>query len=229
MRVLDLFCGEGGAAKGYADAGYDVFGVDTDQTRLAHYPYDCDSADAIAYVCAHGWEYDLIHASPPCTAFSRGTAGVPGRYLKYDRLIAATRDALEGCGTPYIIENVADAKNEMRTPILLCGRMFGLHTHDTDGRLLVLDRHRLFESNLPLRAPQHPEHHRGKITVAGAYGGARNDKREARHVRAGGYVPHPTIQKRLLQIDWMSNRGLQLAIPPAFTTYLGRQVRGLLR
>lgn len=28
MRVLDLFCGAGGATRGYVDAGHEVYGVD---------------------------------------------------------------------------------------------------------------------------------------------------------------------------------------------------------
>lgn len=227
-RLLDLFCGEGGAARGYAEAGFDVFGIDNSQDRLAHYPYDCDSADALRYLLAHGHEFDVIHASPPCTGYSQGTVAVPARLTRYVRLIAATRRALQIVGKPYLIENVQGAEGEMKYPILLCGRMFGLHTHDTDGTLLVLDRHRLFESNLTIRAPKHPVHHRTKIQVAGAYSGARRDKKEAKVERAGGYTPHPTIAGQLLGIDWMSAPGLRLAIPPAYTAHLGRQVRRLI-
>jgi hypothetical protein len=36
---------------------------------------------------------------------------------------------------------------------MLCGRQFGLGAIDTDGTWLTLDRHRLFESNLPLDRP----------------------------------------------------------------------------
>lgn len=225
LRLLDAFCGEGGAARGYADAGFAVFGVDTSQTRLARYPYECDSADAIEYILAHGDEYDLIHASPPCTGYSRATIGIPNRDTRYERLIAATRAALDHVGVPYVIENVEGARPEMRHPILLCGRMFGLYTHDTDGTLLVLDRHRLFESTLPLRAPHHPPHHRGKVRVGGAYGGGRNDRAEALHVRGGGYTPHLAIRQRLLGITWMSQIGTSLAIPPAYTHWIGKRLR----
>jgi DNA (cytosine-5)-methyltransferase 1 len=228
VKLLDLFCGEGGAATGYFTAGWDVHGVDYDNARLRHYPYDCDRADALDYLYAHGHRYDLIHASPPCTGYTRGTVGIKDRDTRYTRLIAATRAALIDVGKPWIIENVAGAAPEMNTPLLLCGRMFGLYTHDADGRLLVLDRHRLFESPLIFRQPVHPDHHRGKITVGGAYGGARNDPHEARYQRGGGYVPHPNIQRRLLGVNWMSPQGTALAIPPAYTRYLGKQAKLLL-
>ncbi|MFC4328739.1 hypothetical protein ACFPC0_13015 [Streptomyces andamanensis] len=64
LRLLDLFCCQGGAAKGYADAGFDVIGVDKDpQPRC---PYRFVQADAIAFALAHGAEFDFIHASPSC-------------------------------------------------------------------------------------------------------------------------------------------------------------------
>lgn len=228
LRLLDLYCGEGGAAKGYANAGFDVYGIDTDAHRLNHYPYPCDQADAIRFLLAHGQDFDLIHASPPCTGYSQGTVAIHDRLQKYDRLIAATRAALIDTGRPWIIENVEGAKREMNTPLLLCGRMFSLGVHDTDGTYLVLDRHRLFETNLNLNAPTHPAHHRGKIHVAGAYGGSRPHRAEAKHIRGGGYTPHPRIQRRLLGVEWMTNRGTELAIPPAYTYHLGRQALRLI-
>ncbi|MFB6600730.1 methyltransferase domain-containing protein [Streptomyces diastaticus] len=63
-RLLDAFCCQGGAAKGYADAGFDVTGIDLNpQPR---YPYTFVQGDAVEYIRAHGHEYDAIHASPPC-------------------------------------------------------------------------------------------------------------------------------------------------------------------
>jgi len=229
MRLLDLFCGEGGAAMGYARAGFQVFGVDTSKARLERYPFDCHRGDALEYAAANAHRFDAIHASPTCTGYSRGTAAVPDRLTRYDRLIGATRDVLEHAGRPYVIENVADARSELRHPILLCGRQFGLEATDDDGTPLVLDRHRLFESNVFLLMPAHPPHRAG-VQVAGAYSGARRDKTEARTIRHGGYVPASHVQRALLRMPWASNVGVRLAIPPAYTEYVGDQLMaGLTR
>lgn len=225
-RLLDLFAGEGGAAMGYHRAGFEVFGVDIDPKRLARYPFPHVEADALVYLAEHGHEFDAIHASPPCQGYSRGTVALPDRLDRYDRLIAATRDLLEQTGRPWVIENVEDAKPELRSPALLCGRMFDLGAVDTDGTPLVLDRHRLFETSadVALLTPPHMPHDR-RLQVAGVYGGARRDKVEAREVRKGGYVPADIdVLRALIDAPWMSETGLFLSIPPAYTTFIGRQL-----
>lgn len=65
-RLLDLYSGAGGAAKGYHDAGFDVVGVDI--VAQKRYPYEFHQADALEFLAAHGREFDAIHASPPCQA-----------------------------------------------------------------------------------------------------------------------------------------------------------------
>lgn len=222
-RLLDLFCGEGGAGTGYHRAGFDVVGIDASRARLSRYPFESHRADALEYLNQHAHEFDVIHASPPCTGYSRGTAAVPNRLEKYDRLIAATREALVLSGKPYVIENVEDARKELRHPGRLCGRQFALTATDDDGTPLAMDRHRLFESNVPLSFPAHRSHDR-TIQVAGSYGGARRDKIEARQVRKGGYVPSAAIQRQLLGTPWMSETGCRLSIPPAYTAWLGQQL-----
>ncbi len=222
-KLLDAFCGEGGAGFGYHLAGWDVVGVDNAPARLRHYQFESHVGDAVAFILEHGHDFDAIHASPPCTGYSRGTVAIPDRLERYDRLIAATREAIRLVGKPYVIENVAGARPELRDPILLCGRMFGLTAIDDDGTDLVLDRHRLFESSVWLPQPEHPKHDRD-VQVAGSYGGARRDKVEARHIRRGGYVPSADVQRDLLGTPWMTEKGCQLSIPPAYTHYIGEHL-----
>jgi DNA (cytosine-5)-methyltransferase 1 len=71
MRLLDLFCGAGGASRGYADAGFDVVGVDINPQQ--NYPYVYVQADALDWL--DRWDptqdvFDAIHASPPCQSFT---------------------------------------------------------------------------------------------------------------------------------------------------------------
>lgn len=228
-RLLDAFCGEGGAGWGYHLAGWDVVGVDNDRNRLARYPLEHVRGDAVSFIAERGHEFDAIHASPPCQGYSQGTVALAGREERYERLIPATRAALQSTGRPYVIENVERAKPEMRDPVLLCGRMFGLGAVDTDGTPLVLDRHRLFESNVLLLVPEHLPHDTS-LQVAGVYGGARRDKVEARTVRGGGYVPPDLdVLKALIGADWMSEKGLFLSIPPAYSRFIGEQLLDYIR
>ncbi len=248
MKGLDLFCGEGGAGQGYQDAGAVTYGVDNDKARLAHYQGPTHHGDvldvmarllrgeAVDFTHKDGrveWlrlgDFAFIHASPPCQGYSQGTVALPDRAQRYTRMIGVTRELLQATGLPYVIENVERALPEMHAPVLLCGRMFGLEATDDDGTRLVLDRHRLFESNVGLLVPQHYPHDRS-LQVAGVYGGARRDKHEARHVRKGGYVPPSlNVLKTLIGAPWMSEKGLFLSIPPAYSRFIGEQVIDHLR
>lgn len=233
--LLDAFSGGGGAGKGYMRAGFCVRPIDKSKARLDEYPIDCLAArpergDAVDFILRYGHKYAAIHASPTCTGYSQGTVAIPDRVARYDRLIPAVREALQIAGRPYVIENVYGARHELRDPVLLCGRMFGLTAVDQDGTRLTLDRHRMFEvSGFPLMVPEHIPHgwvsnRRDGIQVAGAYGGARRDKREAREERKGGYVPSVGVMRDLLGIDWMGEAGLKLSIPPAYSQFIGAQL-----
>jgi DNA (cytosine-5)-methyltransferase 1 len=222
-RLLDAFCGEGGAGTGYSMAGFDVLGVDTSAARLASYPYPSVQGDAVEYILAHGAEFDAIHASPTCTGYSRGTVAIPDRVAKYPRLIAATRAALQEVGRPYIIENVEGARRELDHPLLLCWSMFHEpgSVLDADGTPLTMERHRMFETSFFVPSPGECRHADG-VQVAGAYGGARRDATEAREVRHGGYVPKDLdVLRALTGLDWATEKGCFLSIPPDYAAYVG--------
>jgi DNA (cytosine-5)-methyltransferase 1 len=242
-KVAGVYSGEGGADRGLIDAGYCVTAVDSDPNRLKYSPAQHKvQGDAIEFILERGHEFLWLWNSPTCTGYSRGTAAIPDRVSKYDRLIAATREALLTTGRPYVIENVEDAGPELIDPIMLCGRMFGLTALDADGEKLTLDRHRLFESSVLLLPLGHPVH--GDEQVAGVYGGGRRakvpkgtphavcaplDRYAAKHVRKGGYVPRSKrVLEDLLGIDWMTVKGLQLSIPPVYAEFIGRQLIGVL-
>jgi DNA (cytosine-5)-methyltransferase 1 len=141
MKLLDLFCGAGGAAMGYYRAGFeDITGVDN--KPQPNYPFEFILGDALEYVIDHGAEFDVIHASPPCQAYSI-TKSLPW-VDDYPELIEPLRNLLKETDKPYVIENVLGAP--LINPLELCGSMFGL----------PLIRHRLFECNPPIWFPPQP-------------------------------------------------------------------------
>jgi DNA (cytosine-5)-methyltransferase 1 len=220
MRVLDAFSCAGGAAAGYMQAGADVTAVDLDAKALDQNPAPRKVVgDAIAYVREHGHEYDLIHGSPPCQRWA-----AHGFREGWPDLIGPFRQACLEVGIPYVIENVHSARRELIDPVTLCGTMFGLIAWDDDGTLLYLQRHRMFETNwglehhLPIHA--HPK----GVQWAGAYGGARRDKVEARTIRKGGYVPaNLDVIRTLLGTRWITTeRYLFEAIPPRYTKHIAQ-------
>ena len=217
-RLLDLYCCEGGAGAGYARAGFDVDGVDLLPRYAKRYPFRFHAGDAVRFVREFGHLYDVIHASPPCNLYSITNAA---RQHDYPDLVGPTRDALIATGKPYVIENVIGAP--LLDPLILCGSQFGLTAVDDDGELLRLERHRQFESNVDLVAPETPHSHDRSVRVAGAYGGARRTKAGAKE-RKGGYVPSKPVIERLLGIDWMTEAGLFQSIPPVYTEHIGRQL-----
>ena len=222
-RLLDLFCCAGGAAMGYHRAGFEVVGVD--MNPQPNYPFEFHQGDAIAFVREHGHEFDLVHASPPCQAFSR-TKTLHGN--EHPDLIEPTREALRETGLPYIIENVVGAPLE--DPLMLCGTEFGMTAPDVDGLPLKLIRHRLFESNLPLTRAGGCNHD-PKVLTASVYGagGGWTPKHRDSATRRGGYVPHTDVCRALLGVDWTTKHELSQVVPPAFTEHLGQQAMALIR
>lgn len=208
MRLLDLYCGIGGAGKGYMDAGFEVVGVDIEPQP--DYPAEFHQSDAVDFLMEHHSEFDFVHASPPCQYHSALTKGTNAGRVYLD-LVPRTRDALLEVGVPYIMENVAGAT--IRKDLFLCGEMFGLN---------VL-RHRYFETSLDLDQPFHPKH-RGR-TRGWRHGEYFDGPYIAVYGKGGGKGSVPEWQDAM-GIHWTNKRkGIAEAIPPKYTQYLGRQIR----
>lgn len=218
-KLLDLFCGAGGAGMGYYRAGFDVTGIDN--KPQPHYPFPFLQMDAMeamdrllrgeGLTFSNGEtlylrDINAYHASPPCQA---------NTFLKPDLLhhrsyghkdcIPETRIRLETTNKPYVIENVVGAT--MNTVIILCGTMFGLKVF----------RHRLFESNIMVLQPFHIKHD-GKTRK----GYPANE--EYKYWCITGSVGERKGAQEAMGIDWMARKASEVsqAIPPAYTEYIGK-------
>lgn len=215
-RLLDLFCGEGGAGTGYHRAGFDVVGVDI--APQPNYPFEFVQANALDFADDPFFtEFDAVHASPPCQRFS-DLAKRNGNADAWPNLVAPIRERLKASGLPYVIENVEGAP--LISPVILCGTMFP--------ELRVI-RHRLFESNVLLLSPGgHPSHPLVyTLDRRKSHYGLLDDMRAFVQVTGGGNCSIAAA-KDAMGIDWMTKRGLNEAIPPAYTEWIGRQLLNAL-
>lgn len=210
MKLLDLFCGAGGASMGYHLAGFEVTGVDI--KPQPRYPFDFHLGDAIEYLQAHGSEYDLIHASPPCQGYSSCRFLPQNAGKEYALLIDVLRPLLKSGGKPYVIENVNGSPLE--NPVCLDGRLFGL-------RVL---RKRLFECSFFLLAPELPKLPKRKL-VADI---SEFDRGQYEFVGVYGQRFSVPAARKAMGIDWMTRTELAQAIPPEYTRFIGREILRIL-
>ena len=207
MKLLDLFCGAGGASAGYAAAGFEVHGVDLKHGK--RYPYTYVRANVSDVLRDKNYldQFDVIHANPPCQTHSitQHLRNAQGKTTSKLDLIPETRAALIESGKPYIIENVPGSP--LINPIQLCGSSFGLKVR----------RHRLFESNMALIGSVC--NHKLQGRPIGVYG-SLNDE-----IPKGGKTAITIDEARnAMGISWAIWTELVEAIPPAYTKYLGGQL-----
>ena len=204
MKLLDLYCGAGGAAMGYHRAGFDeIVGIDI--KPQPRYPFTFIQADALEYPLDG---FDWIHASPPCQRFS---VAALNNKTKYADLLTPTRKRFYENGGMWVIENVPNAP--MQWTIKLCGLMFNLKVF----------RHRLFELSHLIFQPTHPPH-KGKRIGEGYFSVCGN---------SGGWTAwgNRKIKKGSISecrdamgIDWMIRKEITQAVPPAYTEFIGKQL-----
>lgn len=205
LKVLDLFCGAGGASMGYYLAGYEVTGIDIKHGK--RYPFTYLRKDVMTLTVEDLAPYDLIHASPPCQTHSitRNLRIAQGKQTSKLDLIEPVRQLLKASGKPYIIENVVGAP--LIDPVLICGSAFGLKVR----------RHRLFESNLNLKGTECD--HKAQGRPVGVYG-SLNDE-----IPKGGRTAKTIEEAReAMGIDWMLWGELVEAIPPHYTKWIANQL-----
>jgi DNA (cytosine-5)-methyltransferase 1 len=204
-KLLDLFCGAGGATKGYQQAGFSVVGVD-DRPQPRYVGEQFEQADAFEFLANNWWKFDAIHASPPCQHYSLMSQCRPGLQDEYPDHIPRLVSWLDYYGKPYVVENVVGAP--LRKPVVtLCGAMFGYDLY----------RHRLFATNFKVKQPPHPFHHRSAVHPD-------NWKPGLIMSVVGNCAPIAHARK-IMAIDWMTRDELAEAIPPYYTEYVGDFLR----
>lgn len=221
IKVLDLFCGGGGATVGMIKAGAQVTGVDIVAQR-EHPGYgnflDFRHADVLSLPLNFIRSFDFVWASPPCQAYSWASGVWRNRGRSWPDLVSQTRELLLRADVPFCIENVAGAP--IRHDLMLCGEMFGLK----------VIRHRYFEiEGFDSIQPEHRKH-RGKVadgyyvTVAGhnCFGlegfRTRNNLPGANGLEVCQYA---------MGIDWIQNKKtLRECVPPRYAEYILRQFTG---
>ena len=231
-RLLDLYCGAGGAGMGYSRAGFEVVGVDI--APQPNYPFEFHQLDATALRqdringCWHEdgpssalpgrsnvclGHFDAIHASPPCQGYT-ALAAVHGN--EWPKLVPQVRELLDATGLPYVIENVQGSP--VRRDMTLCGEMFGLS----------VIRHRYFElGGWSGTAPAHKPH-RGR--VAGMRHGEWFTGPYFAVYGEGGGKGTVAQWQDAMGIHWTDDRHeIAEAIPPAYTSFIGTQLLEHLR
>lgn len=199
-KCLDLFCCAGGAGEGYKLAGFDVTGVDI--VEQPKNPHRFILGDALEYAKKHGHEYDFIHASPPCQAYTKAGKQWRKEGKEYPDLIAETRKVLQELGKPYVIENVPDSP--LIDPIKLNGSFFGIKVH----------RLRLFETNFEL--PQPEFEHIQPVKMG-------RPVKEGDVIQPVGHFSGVPYARKEMELPWMGQKELAQAIPPVYTKWIAER------
>lgn len=214
--LLDIGCRQGGATRGYQNAGFHVIGCDVEpQPRYIGDEFvKADGLWLLSGIARSGGielpggfiKINAVHTSWPCQSYGNTQRIMDSRF---PRLIEPGRALLRQTGLPYVQENVPGAP--LLDPVLLCGPMFGLRTY----------RHRLFESNVPLTEPKHPPHRVQQVKMG-------RPVREGDFYQAVGNFSNVDYARQDMKVPWMTREGIRECIPPVYAEYVGRQLMAAL-
>jgi len=218
-KLLDLFCGAGGASMGYYRAGFAPYGIDN--KPQPHYPFPFLCMDALEAMdrlfkgeglTFSGGEtlylpdFVAFHASPPCQFAINQYRG------RKVNLIPAIRERLLKTGKLYIIENIPRARKHLQSPFYLCGTWFELK----------VKRHRYFETNFQIISLFPPCACKKRDGFTNSHRGISSFTKGAKLISVVAQNFSVPDAKLAMGIDWMIGRELSQAIPPAYTEYIGK-------
>lgn len=202
MRLLDLCCCEGLGAWGYWRSGRfsEIVGVDINPEMRTRYSFDFVLGDCLALTYDFLLDFDFIHASPPCQAYSQIT---PDK-SKHQRLIPDFRLMLEATGKPFVIENVEGSKRDLRPNLVIDGGYFGL----------PIERRRYFYVSL-LQTPERWLS-RDRSPHLHIHGGNMR-RRHVANAMGLDIIPARQLAK-------ITQYGMEQGIPPAFTKGIAQRL-----
>jgi DNA (cytosine-5)-methyltransferase 1 len=219
IRLLDLCCGAGGCSVGYKlaanELGIDIEITGVDVVAQKNYPFKFVQDEALSFLVKEGRGFTHIHASPPCQEYVHNSnARTAAKRDGSKSILLDLRAAMYYIELPGVMENVMGSP--LIKDIVLDGRMFGLK----------VVRRRSFETiNWFALKPGVPVYRpgmvmRGECMVVAGHGGNKN--RWGNDWKIEG---KSVLDKRRLAmgVNWMTNKEIVEAIPPAYTKYIGLQ------
>lgn len=210
-QAVDLCGGEGAFSHGLALGGWRVHTVElVDRAVKAQHPnITRHVGDALKFDLTG---IDAGFGSPPCQPFSM---------VKELDLIGDIRSRFESASIPYMIANVAGARKQLRSPIGVCGTMFGLG----------VARHRLLETSIPPLWHDLECQHDGMCLGTRTVLKRRHKDGTPRYCCPGNMFgvygsPSKVCGSRAQWADamgalFLSSKGLALSLPPAYGQYAG--------
>ena len=207
MRLLDLYCGAGGAAVGYNRAGF-TYIVGVDIVKRRNYPFHFVQGDALEFLAGHASHFGAVHASPPCQAFvSMASKG------KHRDLLTPTLQALASYSGLWVVENVMTAP--MPCTVVLCGSL--LRPQGTPAQ----------EVRLKFLIPSLPCRHKEQGRPIGVYGNGSSHYRRDFGTNFE-YLNKAEASEAMGGLDWMTAKEICEAVPPSYTEYIGGYLREAL-
>ena len=206
LRLLDLFCGQGGASKGYASIFPDITGVDI--RLMKKYPYRFIKGDASTFPLDG---FDLVHASPPCQDHSLT------KYLFNEPdgtgwLLEHTIERAIYQGVCYVVENVTHASLPNHPhQFTLCGASLGPWVRNP--KKLFIGKHRKFWCNFPVNPPE------CMCDTARQLG----YRMAALHTVGDERINSKAEFVKVMDIDWMNLKEMNQALPPYFTRFIASE------